>query len=84
MSLPSNGRIELDSHADTVVLSSNCVVVHHMGKVCEVSPYMDEYDAITDVPVSEVPLCGRTSILTMNTSSYSMRLYGWVIPSLIH
>ena len=22
-----------------------------LGKVCEVSPYMDEYDAITDVPV---------------------------------
>ena len=50
-SLPSHGRIELDSHSDTVVLGSNCVVLHHTGKVCEVSPYMDEYDAITDVPV---------------------------------
>ena len=51
MTLPSHGRIKLDSHADTVVLGSNCVVLHHMGKVCEVSPYTDEYDAITDVPV---------------------------------
>ena len=51
MSLPSHGRIELDSHAITVVLDSNCVVLHHMGKVCAVSSYMDEYDAITDVPV---------------------------------
>ena len=50
-SLPSHGRIELDSHADTVVLGSNCVILHHTGKVCEVSPYTDEYDAITDVPV---------------------------------
>ena len=50
-SLPSHGRIELDSHADTFVLGSNCVVLHHTGKVCEVSPYTDEYDAITDVPV---------------------------------
>ena len=50
-SLPSHGRIELDSHADTVVLGSNCVVLHHTGKVCEVSPYTDEYDAITDIPV---------------------------------
>ena len=49
--LPTHGRIELDSHADTVVLGSNCVVLHHTGKVCEVSPYTDEYDAITDVPV---------------------------------
>ena len=51
MSLPSHSRNELDSHTDTVVLGSNCVVLHHMGTVCEVSPYMDEYDAITDVPV---------------------------------
>ena len=50
-SLLSHGRIELDSHAETVVLGSNCVVLHHTGKVCEVSPYTDEYDAITDVPV---------------------------------
>ena len=49
--LPTYGRIELDSHADTVVLGSNCVVLHHTGRVCEVSPYMDEYDAITDVSV---------------------------------
>ena len=27
------------------------MVLHHTGKVCEVSPYTDEYDAITDVPV---------------------------------
>ena len=50
-SLPTHGRIELNSHAGTVVLGSNCVVLHHTGKVCEVSPYTDEYDAITDVPV---------------------------------
>ena len=31
-SLPSHGRIELDSHADTVVLGSNCVVLHHRGE----------------------------------------------------
>ena len=49
--LSTHGRIELDSHADTVVLGSICVVLHHTGKVCEVSPYTDEYDAITDVPV---------------------------------
>ena len=27
------------------------MVLHHTGKVCEVSSYTDEYDAITDVPV---------------------------------
>ena len=54
--LPTSGRIELDSHADTIVLGSNCVVLHHTGKVCEVSPYSDDYEAIKNVPV----VCGAT------------------------
>ena len=49
--LPTHGRIELDSHADTVVLGSNAVVLHYTGNVCEVSPYSDEYEAISNVPV---------------------------------
>ena len=49
--LPTDGRIELDSHADTVVLGSNAVVLHYTGNKCEVSPYSDEYEAISNVPV---------------------------------
>ena len=41
----------MDSHADTTVLGSNCVVLAYTGKECEVSPYADEYDAIRNVPV---------------------------------
>ena len=48
--------MELDSHANTVVLGSNCVVLHHTGKVCEVLPYSDEYEVIADVPV----VCGAS------------------------
>ena len=54
--LLTSGRIELDSHADTIVLGSNCVILHHTGKVCEVSPYSDDYEAIKNVPV----VCGAT------------------------
>ena len=49
--LPPEGCIELDSHADTIVLGANCVVLSHTGQTCEVMPYSDTYDAITDVPV---------------------------------
>ena len=31
--------------------------------------------------LSEVPVCGRTSILMKNISSYLMRLCGWGMPS---
>ena len=50
-SLPTEGRIELDSHADTTVLGANCIILSHTGQSCEVMPYSDTYDAITDVPV---------------------------------
>ena len=41
--LHTDGCIELDSHADTVVLGSNAVVLHYMGN--------NEYEAISNVPV---------------------------------
>ena len=51
ISLPTEGRIELDSHADTTMLGANCIILSHTGQSCEVMPYSDTYDAITDVPV---------------------------------
>ena len=50
-SLPTHGRIELDSHADTIVLGANCIILSHTGQSCKVMPYSDTYNAITDVPV---------------------------------
>ena len=49
-SLPTEGHIKLDSHADTIVLGANCVILSHTGQSCEVMPYSDTYDAITAVP----------------------------------
>ena len=50
-SLPTQGRMELDSHADTIVLGANTIILSHTGQSCEVLPYSDTYDSITDVPV---------------------------------
>ena len=47
----SYGRIELDTHADTTVLGSNCVVLSYTGKECEVSPYSSQYEAVRNVPI---------------------------------
>ena len=41
----------MESHADTTVLGSNCVVLAYTGKECEVLSYADEYDTIRNVPV---------------------------------
>ena len=51
MSFPTEGCIELDSHVDTIVLGANCVILSHTVQSCEVMPYSNTYDAITDVPV---------------------------------
>ena len=46
-----HGHIELDTHANTTVLGSNCVVLSYTGKECEVSPYSSQYEAVQNVPV---------------------------------
>ena len=47
----TSGRIELDSHADTIVAGANCTILEYTGKVCDVSPYRDDYDSVTNVPI---------------------------------
>ena len=44
-------KMELDSHADTVVLGKNCVVLAFTGRECDVSPYTETYESIKGVPI---------------------------------
>ena len=66
-------RMELDSHADTIVLSRNCVIMQYTGRECDVSPYMDTYAAIKGVPIimdatsrTSQQSTGETTILIFN------------------
>ena len=67
-----HNRIELDSHADTIVCGSNCTILHYTDKVCDVSPYTDAYEAITSVPIVRAgtawdnPDDGETFIFVFN------------------
>jgi hypothetical protein len=64
--------MELDSHADAVVCGSNCVIIHHTGQECDVSPYTDTYESIKSVPIVQAataydnPETGETYVLTLN------------------
>ena len=70
--VPVHGRCELDSHADTTVAGSNCTVLHYTGKVCDVSPYRDDYDPVSNVPIVtaatawQSPHSGQVYILVFN------------------
>ena len=41
----------MDTHADTTVLGSNCVVLSYTGNECEVSPYSSQYEVVRNIPV---------------------------------
>ena len=51
MSRPIMGKMELDSHADTIVAGSNCCVLEYTGRECDVSPYSSDYSPVTGVPI---------------------------------
>ena len=65
-------RVELDSHADTIVFGKNCVVLQYTGRECDVAPYTDTYDSIKGVPVVQAatawtsPETSQTYVLIFN------------------
>ena len=67
-----NGKIELDSHADTIVAGANCCILSYTGRVCDVAPYREDYEAVSDVPIVKAatawqsPLTGQVYILILN------------------
>ena len=46
-----HGRIELETHSDTIVLGQSSVLLSETGRECDVSPYTDEYEAINNSPI---------------------------------
>ena len=48
------GRLELDSHADTCVAGATWKVMEYTGVVCNVYPYSGCYKPLKQVPVVEV------------------------------
>lgn len=63
---------EMDSHADTCVAGPNFVVDEYTGENCDVTPYSNEYQPITGVPIVNAstaytnPETGETLILRFN------------------
>jgi hypothetical protein len=53
----------MDTHADTCVLGINFIVLGYSGRVCDVYPYSQEYDAVKDVPIVR----GATAVQDQDT-----------------
>ena len=66
-----DGRLELDTHADTFVAGRNCTPLHFTERVCDVMPYSDEYAPKQNIPICQVATgytsaAGQRYILVFN------------------
>ena len=69
------GRLELDSHADTCVAGATWKVMEYTGVVCDVYSYSNSYKPLKQVPVVEAitaynHLAGETFILVLVQALY--------------
>jgi hypothetical protein len=55
--------MELDSHADTIVLGSNAIILQYTNRECDVAPYSDSYEPICNVPI----VTGATAVTSSET-----------------
>ncbi len=66
----------LDSHADTCVAGSNCVILESTNQMVSVSAFSDTHEVIHDVPIMTAatayddPDTGTTYILILGQSIY--------------
>ena len=48
------GRVELDTHADTFVAGRNCILMNYTKKECNVMAYSGDYEPKKVVPIVQV------------------------------
>ena len=69
-------RTALDSHADTCCAGSNMEVLELTGEKVTVTPYSDQYAAVTDIPIATVvtvwenPTNGEAWMLVIHEALY--------------
>jgi hypothetical protein len=69
------GRMELDSHADTIVLGSNALILQYTSRECDVSPYSDSYEPIRNVPIVK----GATAVTSKTTGETLILIFNEAI-----
>jgi hypothetical protein len=69
------GRMEIDSHADTIVLGGNAIIMHYTNRECDVSPYADSYEPIRNVPI----VSGATAVTSPDTGMTCILIFNEAI-----
>ena len=58
---------ELDTHADTCCAGANWALLELTGDICEVTPFLDSYEPINEIPLAH---CGMVWTDPMTTQDY--------------
>jgi hypothetical protein len=69
------GRNELDSHADTIALGKNSVIMQYTDRECHVAPYSDAYEPMRNVPI----VTGATAITNTETGETTILVFNEAI-----
>ena len=62
---------ELDTHVDTCCAGTNWALMKYTGEICEVSPFLNTYD-----PVKEIPVARCCTVWTSEESGEEYLLVG--------
>ena len=76
------GRMELDSHDNTIVLGSNVIIMHYTHRECDVSPYADTYQPIQNVPI----VSGTTAVTNTTDGSTHILVFNeaiWIMGNIL-
>lgn len=66
------GKTKLDSLANSIIAGSNCYIMYYTNREYDVSPYINDYAPIKNVPIVQaataytLPFTGQTYILIFN------------------
>ena len=83
------GNVELDSHANMVVLGKYCHIIRWTGKNVEVQPFSPDYQALQQVPVVDAavmyvcPRSGKEHLLVVRNALYCESMENNLIPPFI-
>jgi hypothetical protein len=81
------GKIEMDNHADTHALGSNCTIISYTGRSCNVAPFSEHYPPMKDIDIVSAatayddPITDQTTILIFHEALW---LGSYMVDSLIN
>ena len=89
MDVDDLSRVDLDSHANMVVVGKHAAIINNTGRRTEVSSFSPEYESLSKVPIVnptiryDFPYIGKTYLLIVRNASNVLAIDHNLIPPFI-